>query len=65
MVAVDCEENIQNQVEKVLGRKHDEVLQADVDALQELYEISPLEITSAGNIERVMIERTALLNLEI
>jgi len=65
MVAVDCEENIQNQVEKVLGRRHDEVLQADVDALQELYEISPQEITSAGNIERVMIERTALLNLEI
>ena len=65
MVAVDCEETVQNQVEKVLGRRHDEVLQADVDALQELYEISPREITSAGNIERVMIERTALLNLEI
>ncbi len=65
MVAVDCDENIQNQVEKVLGRRHDEVLQADVGALQELYEISPQEIKSAGNIERVMVERTALLNLEI
>ncbi|EKQ55638.1 MAG: hypothetical protein B655_0136 [Methanobacterium sp. Maddingley MBC34] len=65
MVAVDCDENIQNQVEEVLGKQHDEVLLADVDALQELYEISPQEITSAGSIERIMVERTALLNLEI
>lgn len=65
MVAVDCDENIQNQVEEVLGKQHDEVLLADVDALQELYEISPQEIISAGSIERIMVERTALLNLEI
>lgn len=65
MVAVDCDESIPNKVGNVLGKRHDEVLQADVNALQELYEISPQEIESAGNIERVMIERTALLNLEI
>ena len=48
-----------------LGKRNDEVLQADVDILQELYGISPKEIESAGNIEWVMIEKTALLNLEI
>ena len=65
MVAVDCDENVPQKVGNVLGKRNDEVLQADVNALQELYEISPQEIESAGNIERVMIERTSLLNLEI
>jgi len=65
VVAVDCDEDIPKKLENVLGKRHPEVLLADVDTLQELYEISPQEIKSAGNIERVMIERTALLNLEI
>lgn len=65
MVAVDCDENSLNKVGKVLGKKYDEVLHAEVNTLQELYDVSPQEIESAGNIERVMIERTALLNLEI
>ena len=65
MVAVDCDGDIQKKVGNVLGKRNDEVLQADLGALQEVYEISPQEIASAGNIERVMVERTALLNLEI
>ncbi|WP_321423455.1 KEOPS complex subunit Cgi121 [uncultured Methanobacterium sp.] len=65
MVAVDCDEDIQKKVGNALGKRNDDVLQADVGVLQEVYEISPQEITSAGNIERVMVERTALLNLEI
>lgn len=65
MVAVDCYEPVQKKVGEVLGRRNHQVLEADVTALQELYEISPDEIKSAGNIERLMMERTALLNLEI
>ena len=65
MVAVDCDENVPKKVGHALGKRNDEVLQADVDILQELYGISPKEIESAGNIEWVMIEKTALLNLEI
>lgn len=65
LVAVDCDEHILRMVGEVLGNRDHEVLNADVNTLQEMYEISPEEIKSAGNIERVMMERTALLNLEI
>lgn len=65
MVAVDCDEDIRKKVGNALGKRNDKVLQADVSTLQEVYEISSQEITSAGNIERVLVERTALLNLEI
>lgn len=65
MVAVDCDEDIQKKVGNALGKRNDEVLQPDVSTLQDVYKISPQEVTSAGNIERVMVERTALLNLEI
>jgi KEOPS complex subunit Cgi121 len=65
MVAVDCDEYILRRVGEVLGNRDQEVLNADVTALQEMYEISPAEIKSTGNIERVLMERTALLNLEI
>lgn len=65
LVAVDCDEHLPGKVRDVLGKRNQQVLKADVNALQELYEISPEEIKSAGNIERVIMERTALLNLEI
>ncbi|AUB54840.1 MULTISPECIES: KEOPS complex subunit Cgi121 [Methanobacterium] len=65
MVAVDCDEQVQKKVGEILGERNHQVLKPDVNSLQELYEISPEEIESAGNIERVMLERTALLNLEI
>lgn len=65
LVAVDCDEHVLRRVGEVLGNRDQEVLNADVNALHELYEIPPEEIKSAGNIERVMMERTALLNLEI
>jgi KEOPS complex subunit Cgi121 len=37
----------------------------DEKTLKNSYKIFHEEIKSAGNIERVLIERTALLNLEI
>ncbi|HHT19359.1 MAG: KEOPS complex subunit Cgi121 [Euryarchaeota archaeon] len=64
-VAVDCDENIMYELGKILGEKNNKMLNANVDVLKKLYNISDEEIKSAGNVERVLIERTALLNLEI
>lgn len=64
-VAVDCDENVMQKLGIFLGKKHNKVLKADINVLKELYEISNEEIKSAGNIERVLVERTALLSLEI
>lgn len=64
-VAVDCDDDIMITLAKILGKKHNQVLEADIDTLKKLYEVSNEEIKSAGNIERVLIERTALLSLEI
>lgn len=64
-VAVDCDGNFFNELEEVLGKRNDRALQADEKTLKKLYKISHEEIKTAGNIERVLIERTALLNLEI
>jgi KEOPS complex subunit Cgi121 len=64
-VTIDCDQNIMHKLGEFLGKKRDKTLQADINALKELYGISNDEIKSAGNIERVLIERTALLSLEI
>jgi KEOPS complex subunit Cgi121 len=50
---------------KILGGKNNKVLDANIDTLKKLYNISDKEIKSAGNIEKVLIERTALLSLAI
>jgi len=65
VVAVDCDRDVLNRIEEVLGTRHDETLSADENALKKLYKISNEEIKSVGGVERVLIERTALLNLEI
>ncbi len=64
-VTVDCDENILEKLNKNLGEKNKDVLYPNIDLLKKLYGISNDEIQSAGNIERALIERTALLNLEI
>ena len=64
MVAVDGGKSVQKKLENVLGPKQ-KVLKPDIEVLQELYQISPLEIESAGDMERVMVERSAILNLEL
>nr|WP_054858801.1 hypothetical protein [Methanobacterium formicicum] len=60
MVANQCKKKLEN----VLGPEQ-KVLKPDIEVLQELYQISPLEIESAGDMERVMVERSAILNLEL
>lgn len=64
VVAVDGGRSVQKKLENVLGPKQ-KVLKPDIEVLQELYQISPLEIESAGDMERVMVERSAILNLEL
>ena len=64
VVAVDGGKSVQKKLENVLGPEQ-KVLKPDIEVLQELYQISPLEIESAGDMERVMVERSAILNLEL
>jgi KEOPS complex subunit Cgi121 len=64
-VTVDCDEKIMPQLHKIIGTKNNKVLDPNIDVLKKLYKISNKEIKSAGTIERVLIERTALLSLEI
>ena len=63
-VAVDCEENIMEKLQEVLGERQDKVLEADDDKLKELYGISSIEIETAGSIPKILMERTSLLIIE-
>lgn len=64
-VTVDCDEKVMQQLNAIIGTKNNKVLDPNIDVLKKLYKISNEEIKSAGTIERVLIERTALLSLEL
>lgn len=64
-VFVGCEENILNEIQKILGKRDDNILIPDETVLKRLYGISDSEIEIIGSLERVMMERTALLATEI
>lgn len=64
VVVVDGDKSVQKKLEDILGSKQ-MVLKPDMEVLKDLYLISPQEIHSAGSVERVMIERSAILNLEL
>jgi KEOPS complex subunit Cgi121 len=63
-IAVNCEENIMEKLQDVLGEREDKVLEADDDKLKELYGISSVEIETAGSISKILMERTSLLIIE-
>ncbi len=63
-VAVGCGEKIMDELEAVLDKRDDNVLNPDENILKKIYKISDEEIKTAGSIEDVMIERTTLLILE-
>ena len=63
-VAVDCSENIMNELEDILDKRDDNVLKPDTDLLKDIYGISDGEIETASSISNVMVERTTLLILE-
>ncbi len=63
-VAVNCNENIMDKLEIILGKKDNEVLKPDETILKKTYNISGTEIKTMKNVTNVMIERTTLLILE-
>lgn len=65
VVAVDCDNHVIKKIGQFFGEEEDKVFQADVNAIKNLYQITDNEINAAGNIERVVMERTALLCIEI
>ncbi|MGB9979933.1 KEOPS complex subunit Cgi121 [Methanobacterium sp.] len=63
-VAVDCSENIMDELGTILNKRDDSVLNSDENLLKAIYGISEKEIKTASGISRVMIEKTTLLILE-
>ena len=63
-VAVDCSENIMDELGDILNKNDDTVLDPDEALLKDIYSISEGEIKTASGISNVMIERTTLLILE-
>ena len=63
-VAVDCSENIMDELGDILNKNDDTVLDPDEALLKDIYSISEGEIKTASCISNVMIERTTLLILE-
>lgn len=63
-VSVGCEEDIMEYVEDFLGKRDDNVLDADIDKLKSLYSLSDIEINTTGSVSKLLIERTSLLILE-
>ena len=63
-VAVDCSENIMDELGDILNKNDDTVLDPDETLLKDIYGISEGEIKTASGISNVMIERTTLLILE-
>jgi KEOPS complex subunit Cgi121 len=63
-VLVNCPEDALQQLESLIGPRDDTVLKADLERLKQIYKISDPELHSHQNVDNVLIERTALLNLE-
>lgn len=63
-VAVDCSENIMDELGTILDKRDDNVLNPDENLLKDIYNISEGEIKTASGISNVMIEKTTLLILE-
>lgn len=63
-VVVDGSENIMEELETVLDKRDDSILNPDEALLEGIYNISEGEIKTAGGISSLMIEKTTLLILE-
>lgn len=63
-VAVDCSENIMDELGTILDKRNDNILNPDENLLKDIYDISEGEIKTASGISNVMIEKTTLLILE-
>lgn len=63
-VLVDCGDVNIKELELILKKRNDEILEPDENRLKDIYHITDDEIEISGNITRVMIERTTILVLE-
>ena len=63
-VAVGCKGDIMDELEILLDKRDDSVLNPDEILLKDIYKISEEEIKTASGISDVMIEKTTLLILE-
>lgn len=64
-VIINGPKGMMHEIGELLGVKDESTFSVNVHVLKKIYGISDEEITAAGGIERLMIERTALLCLEI
>ncbi len=64
VVAIDCDDNIMETLDNLLGERDDSVLDVDEDKLKELYNITEDEAITAGSFSKLLIERTSLLITE-
>ena len=63
-VAVGCSNDLMDQMESLLGKRDDDVIKPDNTVLKSIYGISDLEVNTAGDITRALMERTTLLIVE-
>jgi len=64
-VVVGCENDIMEKLADILGERDDKILEPDDDKLKDIYKISDIESETAGSVSKLLMERTALLILEI
>lgn len=63
-VAVDCEQNIMEDMVDILGFRDDSVLEPDTNKLRSIYKISDTELETNPDIAMILMEKTALLIIE-
>jgi KEOPS complex subunit Cgi121 len=64
VVAVNCEEYVMGKLLNFLGERDDMVIEPDEDKLKKIYKLSDTEIETAGNISKLLMEKTSLLIIE-
>ncbi len=64
VVAVNCEEGVMTRLLDYLGERDDMVIEPDEDKLKNIYNLTNTEIETAGNISKLLMEKTSLLIIE-
>jgi KEOPS complex subunit Cgi121 len=64
VVAIDCDDKIMRTLGNLLGERDDMVLEAEVDKLKKIYNITEIQATTAESITKLLMERTTLLITE-
>ncbi len=63
-VIVNCNQDLSQELEIILGKREDRVLMGDKAILRDIYQLKDYEVETAGGVSRAMMERTSLLILE-